>query len=90
MKLVTNKLKVCQTYVLDSQVLASEIFIASLLLQDYLVYLAKCSFLPKLNNELLQKNATYKQRITNLKNLVLIMVWRIACRLSAILLFLLA
>ncbi|XP_071917261.1 uncharacterized protein [Coffea arabica] len=40
---------------------------------DYLVYLAKCSFLPKLNNELLQKNATYKQRITNLKNLVLIM-----------------
>ncbi|XP_047947826.1 palmitoyl-protein thioesterase 1-like [Salvia hispanica] len=37
-------------------------------------YLDKCSFLPKLNNEIPEaRNATYKQRFTSLQNLVLIM-----------------
>ncbi|KAL1548005.1 palmitoyl-protein hydrolase [Salvia divinorum] len=37
-------------------------------------YLEKCSFLPKLNNEIPEeRNATYKQRFTSLQNLVLIM-----------------
>ncbi|CAM8995570.1 unnamed protein product [Rhodiola kirilowii] len=37
-------------------------------------YLEKCSYLPKLNNELPNKrNATYKERFTSLQNLVLIM-----------------
>ncbi|XP_023539495.1 palmitoyl-protein thioesterase 1-like isoform X1 [Cucurbita pepo subsp. pepo] len=37
-------------------------------------YLAKCKFLPKLNNELPQaRNSTYKQRFSSLQNLVLIM-----------------
>lgn len=37
-------------------------------------YLSKCSFLPKLNNELPnERNATYKKRFTSLQNLVLIM-----------------
>ncbi|KAH6829864.1 alpha/beta-Hydrolases superfamily protein [Perilla frutescens var. hirtella] len=37
-------------------------------------YLSKCSFLPKLNNELPSvRNATYKERFTKLQNLVLIM-----------------
>lgn len=37
-------------------------------------YLDKCSFLPKLNNEIPgERNATYKERFSSLKNLVLIM-----------------
>uniref|UniRef100_A0A7N1A7Z3 Palmitoyl-protein thioesterase 1 n=1 Tax=Kalanchoe fedtschenkoi TaxID=63787 RepID=A0A7N1A7Z3_KALFE len=37
-------------------------------------YLEKCSYLPKLNNEIPEKrNATYKERFTSLQNLVLIM-----------------
>ncbi|GER34756.1 alpha/beta-Hydrolases superfamily protein [Striga asiatica] len=37
-------------------------------------YLDKCRFLPKLNNELPQeRNATYKERLTSLQNLILIM-----------------
>uniref|UniRef100_A0A7N0VHU3 Uncharacterized protein n=1 Tax=Kalanchoe fedtschenkoi TaxID=63787 RepID=A0A7N0VHU3_KALFE len=37
-------------------------------------YLEKCSYLPKLNNEIPDKrNATYKDRFTSLQNLVLIM-----------------
>lgn len=37
-------------------------------------YLSKCRFLPKLNNERPEaRNATYKERFTSLKNLVLIM-----------------
>ncbi|XP_059657609.1 uncharacterized protein LOC132304103 [Cornus florida] len=37
-------------------------------------YLEKCSFLPKLNNELPQeRNSTYKERFSSLQNLVLIM-----------------
>ncbi|GAA0140377.1 protein modifying enzyme [Lithospermum erythrorhizon] len=37
-------------------------------------YLNKCSFLPKLNNELPEvKNLTYKERFSSLENLVLIM-----------------
>lgn len=40
---------------------------------DIDAYLAKCSFLPFLNNELPLKNSTYTQRLTSLKNLVLIM-----------------
>ncbi|OVA06994.1 Palmitoyl protein thioesterase [Macleaya cordata] len=37
-------------------------------------YLKGCKFLPKLNNELPnERNATYKERFTNLQNLVLIM-----------------
>ncbi|XP_057799750.1 uncharacterized protein LOC131015383 [Salvia miltiorrhiza] len=37
-------------------------------------YLSKCSFLPKINNEIPdERNATYKQRFTSLQNLVLIM-----------------
>ncbi|KAI5655752.1 hypothetical protein M9H77_32939 [Catharanthus roseus] len=40
---------------------------------DLEAYLAKCSFLPQLNNELPEKNSTYKERLTSLNNLVLIM-----------------
>ncbi|XP_030513325.1 palmitoyl-protein thioesterase 1-like [Rhodamnia argentea] len=37
-------------------------------------YLAKCRFLPKLNNELPdERNSTYKERFSSLENLVLIM-----------------
>ncbi|TXG51191.1 hypothetical protein EZV62_023715 [Acer yangbiense] len=37
-------------------------------------YLKKCKFLPKLNNELPdQRNSSYKERLSSLKNLVLIM-----------------
>lgn len=37
-------------------------------------YLNKCSFLPKLNNEIpSERNATYKERFSSLNNLVLIM-----------------
>lgn len=52
-------------------------FINSIFLffQNIAAYLSKCSFLPKINNELPdERNATYKQRFTSLQNLVLIMV----------------
>lgn len=43
--------------------------------QNIAAYLSKCSFLPKLNNELPhERNATFKNRLTSLQNLVLIMV----------------
>lgn len=43
--------------------------------QDMDGYLSKCRFLPRLNNELPgERNATYKERFTSLRNLVLIMV----------------
>ena len=45
------------------------------LLQDIISYLEGCRFLPKLNNEIIDKrNSTYKERFSSLQNLVLIMV----------------
>lgn len=44
-------------------------------LQDIPDYLKGCKFLPKLNNEIVNKrNSTYKERFAGLENLVLIMV----------------
>ncbi|XP_021893636.1 palmitoyl-protein thioesterase 1-like [Carica papaya] len=41
--------------------------------KDIPEYLKKCKFLPKLSNELPNKNPIYKQRFSSLQNLVLIM-----------------
>ena len=43
--------------------------------QDMDDYLKGCRFLPKLNNKILgERNAPYKERLSSLENLVLIMV----------------
>lgn len=43
--------------------------------QDIAGYLKGCKFLPKLNNEIINKrNSTYSKRFASLENLVLIMV----------------
>jgi len=46
-----------------------------ILFQDIAGYIRGCKFLPKLNNEIVNKrNSTYRQRFASLQNLILIMV----------------
>jgi hypothetical protein len=61
------------SYKLDER--KNYLFFFSFFFQDIAGYLKGCKFLPKLNNEIINKrNATYSQRFASLENLILIMV----------------